>query len=156
MVPKKNLEEERIMKKSLRVVVLLGMLLLLVSGCGSTGPAASDAWAYAAKAGDNVGVFMVVKNLADKDDALVSAKTTVSDRAELHTMVADPKGGMMMQQVQSISVPAKGQVELKKGSLHVMVFGLNKALVAGDTFPVTLHTQSGKDITVKVTVKPQA
>ena len=68
-------------------------------------------------------------------------------------MVMAMGGGMQMQQVPSIVVPAGGQVELKKGSLHVMVFGLNKALNVGDTFPVTLRTQSGRDIKVQVAVK---
>jgi periplasmic copper chaperone A len=145
------------MKRALLVVAVLGCLVALVAACGSTaGPSASDAWAYAAKAGDDLGVFMVVKNPGSKDEALVSATTTVSSRAELHTMVMAMGGGMQMQQVPSIPVPANGQVELKKGSLHVMVFGLNKALNPGDTFPVTLRTQSGKDIKVTVTVKAQS
>lgn len=141
------------MKRLLIVAVVLGSLIVMVSACGTSGPAANDAFAYAAKQGDNTGVFMVIKNPASQDEALVSAQTTVASRAELHTMVMDPAGGMKMQQVESIVVPAGGQVELKKGALHVMVFGLNTALNAGDKFPVTLHTKSGHDIKVQVTVK---
>ena len=141
------------MKRLLFVVVALGCLIALVSACGASGPTVSDAFSYAAAQGADVGVFMVVKNPGSKDESLVSASTTVSSRAELHTMVMAMGGGMQMQQVPSIVVPAGGQVELKKGSLHVMVFGLNKALNVGDTFPVTLRTQSGRDIKVQVAVK---
>jgi copper(I)-binding protein len=143
-------------KRSIRVIVICAIVALSFAGCGSTGPSVQDAWSFATKSGDNFGVFMVVKNPGSQDDALVRAETTVSSRAELHTMVADPQGGMKMQQVESITVPAGGQVELKKGGLHVMVFAVNKTLNAGDKFPLTVHTKSGKAIQVQVTVKPQA
>jgi periplasmic copper chaperone A len=142
------------MKRVLLVVVALGCLIVLVSACGASAPTASDAFTYTAAQGGDIGVFMVVKNPGSKDDSLVSASTTVSSRAELHTVVMAMGGGMQMKQVPSIVVPAGGQVELKSGSFHVMVFGLNKALNVGDTFPVTLRTQSGRDIKVQVTVKP--
>lgn len=141
------------MKRSFFMAVGLLALIIFVAACGSTGPSVTDAYSFAAQQGGNFGAFMVVNNATSKDDALVSVKTTVADRAELHTMVMDGKGGMMMQQTPSIPIPAGGKVELKPGSFHVMVFGANKTLKAGDTFPVTLRTQSGKEMTVQVTVK---
>jgi periplasmic copper chaperone A len=143
------------MKRSLFLVVALVVLASLTAACGSSGLAATDAYSFAGQQGGNIGVFMVVNNTTTKDDALVSAKSTVSDRVELHTMVMDGKGGMMMQQTPSIPISASGKVDLKPGSFHVMVFGLNKTLAVGDKFPVTLRSQSGKEITVQVTVKPQ-
>ena len=52
-----------------------------------------------------------------------------------------------------IPVLASGSVELKPGSLHVMLFGLNKELKAGDTFPLTLRYEKGGEHTVQVQVK---
>jgi periplasmic copper chaperone A len=141
------------MKRSILLAVALGALAILLAACGSTGSVVTDAYSFAAEQGGNFGAFMVVSNTTGKDDALVSVKTTVSDRAELHTMVMDGKGGMMMQQTPSIPLPAGGKAELKPGSFHVMVFGANKTLKAGDTFPVTLRTQNGKEMTVQVTVR---
>lgn len=141
------------MKRSVLLAVGLVALMVFVASCGSTGLAVSDAYAFAAQQGGDFGTFMVVSNTTSKDDAVVSVKTTVSNRAELHTMVMDGKGGMMMQQTPSIPIPAGGKVELKKGSFHIMVFGLNKTMAVGDKFPVTLRTQSGKETTVQVTVR---
>ena len=95
---------------------------------------------------------MTLTNSSSQADTLVAAKTDVADRAELHTVVGDMKSGMKMQQVENIPVPASGAVELKPGSLHVMLFGLNKELKAGDTFALTLQYEKGGEHTVQVQV----
>jgi copper(I)-binding protein len=71
----------------------------------------------------------------------------------MHTMVKDAQGTMMMKQVEGISVPANGTAELKPGSFHVMLFGLNRELKVGDTFPLTLKYEQGGEQTIQVQVK---
>jgi len=56
--------------------------------------------------------------------------------------------------VENIPVPASGSVELKPGSLHIMLMKLNKDLKTGDTFPLTLKYQKAGDMTVQVKVQP--
>lgn len=141
----------------MRRYLILGLLLVFVvaalSGCAAKALSASDAFSYACAAGGDCGVFMTLKNSGREADTLVAAKTDVAARAELHTVVGDMKSGMKMQQVENIPVPASGSVELKPGSLHIMLFGLNKELKTGDTFNLTLQYKKGGTSTVQVQVK---
>jgi copper(I)-binding protein len=137
------------------VVVLLGVVAVGLGGCAAKNPiTVSNPRSNACKAGDNCGVFMTIADASTAGDTLLSASCDVAARTELHTVVADPKGGMMMSPVPNIPVPANGSVELKSGSLHVMLFTLNKELKAGDTFPMTLNFEKAGKQTVQVTCKP--
>ncbi len=49
-----------------------------------------------------------------------------------------------MRQVMSLDLPAGKTVELKPGSYHVMLMGLNAQVKEGDIVPLTL-TVEGKD-----------
>ena len=124
-------------------------------------PVASGAFSYACAAGGDCGVFMTISNTNGPADKVVAVTTNVTSRAELHTMVMDPQGttaagsqgNMMMKQVDSIAIPAAGTVDLKPGAFHVMLFGLNKELNLGDTFPLTLTYEHGGQQTVQVQVQ---
>ena len=52
-----------------------------------------------------------------------------------------------------LDLPAGQTQELKRGSYHVMLFGLKKPLSVGDTFPMTLKYARNKAQTVTVTVR---
>lgn len=112
-----------------------------------------DAWARAsagmAKAG---AAFLTVRNAGDREDKLVGAKAEVSAKTELHTH-KNVDGVMQMRHVESIAVPAKGMAMLKPGGDHVMFMGLNKPLMEGQTFPLTLVFEKAGEVTATVTVK---
>ena len=54
------------------------------------------------------------------------------------------KDVMKMRQIMSLDLPAGKAVELKPGSYHVMLMGLNAQVKEGDIVPLTL-TVEGKD-----------
>ena len=140
-----------------RTIVLVAVVAALAGCSGSTPsastPVANNAFSYACAAGGDCGAFMTISNPGGPANKLVAVTTTVTDRAELHTMAKDASGAMMMKRVDSIEVPAVGTVELKPGSFHVMLFGLNKELKVGDTFPLTLKFEQGGESTITVQVK---
>jgi periplasmic copper chaperone A len=48
-------------------------------------------------------------------------------RLEMHETVSDPKTGMLtMKTIDRIAIPAKGEVEFKRGGKHVMLYGVNR------------------------------
>jgi copper(I)-binding protein len=114
---------------------------------------ARDAWVREAPAGRAVtGMFLTVQNSGATARTIVSGKANVGDTLELHEMKRD--GGMMqMSPVKSIAVPANGQVELRPGGLHLMLFGLKKPLVPGDTVRVELTLDDGTRVPVLATVR---
>ena len=63
-------------------------------------------------------------------------------------------GAMMrMSPVKRIEVPARGKVELKPGGYHVMLFGLKKTPMVGDTFTLTLTFDDGSTASATASVR---
>lgn len=113
-----------------------------------------NAWVREAPEGRKVtGIFLTLMNAGAVPRAVVSGSTEVADTLELHEMKRD--GEMMrMSPVQRIEVPAGGQVELRPGGFHLMIFGLKKPLVQGDTVRVMLMLDDGSRVAVAAPVRP--
>ena len=117
-----------------------------------------DAYSYPTMEGmQQGGVFLPLTNTDKKDDVLVGASIDKSlvDKVELHTHINE-NGVMKMREVKGgIPLPAGKTTELKRGSFHIMFFGLKKMFKVGDTFPLTLKFKNNKPQTVTVTVREQ-
>ncbi len=143
------------MHRKVIAILLLACLTAVLCSCVAAGPTATNAFSFACAAGDNCGVFATIVNPNSQADTLLAARSDAAPRVELHTMVKDAQGNMKMQQVANIPLPPASTVELKPGSLHVMMFGLSRELKAGDTFDVTLKYEKAGEQTVKVSVRPR-
>lgn len=100
----------------------------------------------------NTAAFMVLKNDADQAVNLVAASSPAAGRAELHTHLHE-NGVMKMRQVESIEIPAKGEVVLKPGSLHIMLFEIG-TLSEQTPMPLTLTLDDGQQLALSLPVKP--
>lgn len=115
----------------------------------------SDAWARetapAQKAG---GGFMIIDNAGNRPDRLLSATSGVADKVELHTVSMD--GGVMRMRpvAGGITIPARGKVELRPGSFHIMFMGLKAPLRRGESVPVTLRFALAGTVTARLAVQP--
>ncbi|MGE8406482.1 MAG: copper chaperone PCu(A)C [Pseudomonas sp.] len=104
----------------------------------------------------NVAAYFVIDNNGKEADRLLSASTTVSDRAELHQHVMN--GDVMrMQQVPDVAVPAGGKVTFSPSAYHVMIMAPKdrSLLTDGKHFPLTLRFEKAGEITVDVAVQKQ-
>lgn len=112
-------------------------------------------WSRETASGQAVGGgFMTIANKGNAEDRLISGTSPVAAQVQLHTMTMD--GGVMrMRQVEGgIVVPARGTLELKPGSYHIMFMGLKRQLRQGERFPVTLRFQRAGKVTVQFAVQP--
>ena len=128
--------------------------LLLSSAALAEGLMAKDAYARAAtptaKAG---GVFMTLMNHTDQDDTLIAARSDVAKRIELHTHIEISDGVMQMTEIEGgIPVPAGGMHALERGADHVMLMGLTRSLVQGDTINLTLVFENAGEVEIEVPV----
>jgi copper(I)-binding protein len=115
------------------------------------GPTVSHAWARATPPGLSVGAAYFTITGGSGADDLVGASTPVAAMAEMHTM--DEQGGMAtMREVERIHVPAGKTVVLAPSGTHVMLMGLGKPLVAGQTFPLKLEFANSPAQIIEVTV----
>ena len=100
----------------------------------------------------NSAVFTTLINHSDKERSIVAATTPAAGKVELHDVIMD--GDVMkMRQVQTIAIPANGQVELKPGSLHIMLFDLKDGLKEGDQISMMLAFANGDTQTFDAPIK---
>jgi len=83
------------------------------------------------------GAFMTLVNDSATDYALTSVSFSGASAVEIHE--TSMEGDMMrMRQVSHIDIPANGSAELKPGSYHIMLIGLENGLKTGTTEALTL------------------
>ena len=97
------------------------------------------------------GAFMTLANASSIPYALTSVSFNAAGMVELHET---SKNGKMMQmrRINQVDIPANGSVELKRGSYHVMLMGLDKELTAGTTETLTLTFSDNSQKTVEASV----
>lgn len=117
---------------------------------------ASSPWARATPQGaKNGAAYLSLRNTGSQDDALLAARGDVAERIELHTHIND-NGVMKMRQVADIPLKAGQTTELKPGSYHIMLIGLTRPLVSGETIPLKLKFEKAGEVTVDAKIKDKA
>jgi len=97
--------------------------------------------------------FMVIMNHTDQDDRVISARSDVAKRVELHTHIDAGNGVMQMRKVEGgFPVEAGGMRSLQRGGDHVMLMGLNKPLNHGDIVTITLVFEKAGEMSIEVPV----
>lgn len=117
--------------------------LLLATAVWSTEPAltATDIWTRAtAPSAANGAVFLTLSNTGDADLRITAANSPACANAELHGHRATATG-MQMYELDALTVPAKGKLELVPGGLHVMLLGLTAPLKEGATVTLDLTVE---------------
>ena len=133
--------------------VALALLGWLSAGSAlAEAPAATDAWARATPPGSDVAAVYVTLRGGKAADRLLGASTTRASMTHLHSM-AETDGVARMRAVDGVDVPAGKSVALAPNGLHLMLMGLDRPLVAGERFPLTLHFARAGDRTVEVRVQ---
>lgn len=133
---------------------LLFAALAPVARAAGDSPAvqARDAYVRAVPPGQgNTAAFMHLANPTSQALALVAASTSAAKVVELHTHVRED-GMMKMRRIERIEVPARGEVVLRPGGLHLMLIGLRQPLAPGDAVDLRLlfDNDSALDLTAEV------
>ncbi|MFA9273628.1 MAG: copper chaperone PCu(A)C [Candidatus Aquirickettsiella gammari] len=124
------------------ITPIFAALSLTISAAAFSQVAVKDPWVRTTVVQQKAtGAFMQLT--ATQDVKLISATSPAAKNVEIHTMEMD-KDVMKMRQIMSLDLPAGKSVELKPGSYHVMLMGLNAPVKEGDIVPLTL-TVEGKD-----------
>ena len=80
-------------------------------------------------------------------DTLIAVTTPIADSAQIHaTMVRGEV--LMMAPTVAVPIPVGAAVRFAPGGRHVMLLGLHRTLVAGDSFPVELTFSHAGRLTV--------
>lgn len=96
--------------------------------------------------------YMLIKNNSSKDVKIISAKSPLFKRVEVH--LSEMKNGMMsMTKQENLNIKAKNHIELKSGGLHMMLMGKLKPITKGENIPVALTFDNGDIIKINLKVK---
>lgn len=96
--------------------------------------------------------YMTVMNKGATPDALKSAHSDQAERVELHTHSMD-NGVMRMRQIESVDVPASGEVSFSSGGHHLMVFGLKPEVKPGSSVSITLEFEKAGSVRIDFPVE---
>jgi len=113
-----------------------------------------EPWARATPSGAMSGAaYMTIDNKSTAADRLTGVASEVAAKVQVHEMKV-VNGVMQMRELaDGLAIPAGKSVTLKPGSYHVMLMGLKKPLVAGQSFPLTLTFAKAGTISVTVPIK---
>jgi copper(I)-binding protein len=95
--------------------------------------------------------FMTIKNSSKKDVRLTKVECGISKTVELHSMIMDGDK-MVMRPTDNMVIKAMGELELKRGSFHVMFIDLLKPLKEGEKKPMKFIFDNGEQINLDVPV----
>jgi len=97
------------------------------------------------------GAFMTLVNNSETPYALTAVSFSDANTAEIHETSIN-EGVMRMRKVSRIDIPANGSAELKPGSYHIMLIGLEREMKAGTTETLTLTFSDDSQKTVEAQV----
>jgi copper(I)-binding protein len=97
------------------------------------------------------GAFMTLVNNSETAYALTSVSFSGASTVEIHETSMN-EDMMRMRKVSHIDIPANGSVELKPGSYHIMLIGLEKEMKAGTAETLTLTFSDDSQKTVEALV----
>jgi copper(I)-binding protein len=112
----------------------------------------SEPWIRPTAPGQTVtGAFMTLVNNSATAYALTAVSFSGADTVEIHENSMN--GEMMrMRKVSHVDIPANGSAELKPGSFHIMLIGLEQGLETGTTQTLTLTFSDDSQQTVEALV----
>lgn len=112
----------------------------------------AQAWARATPRRAEVGAaYLTIGNAAPAPDRLIGLSSPAAARLSLHETERDGDVARM-RAVPELVIGAASTVEMRPGSMHVMLEGLVAPLKATATFPMTLRFERAGEITIEVIV----
>jgi periplasmic copper chaperone A len=111
-------------------------------------------WTRATPKGAKVaGAYMSISNKGNASDRLVGGSVAVADQFEVHNMVMEQGVAKMRPVAGGLEIKPGDTVELKPGSLHVMLMGLKQPLQKGQTVKGTLEFEKAGKIDIEFAVE---
>lgn len=141
------------MKTRLSLFALLVLAAPLAAHHTGAKVAPQEAWVRERIPGQDItAAYMVIKNPDHSSDTLLEASCDCATSVEIHRM-ANADGRMKMERIHRLEVPAQGEVVLKPGGLHLMLFGVKPAVKAGARVRLKLRFENAGLVEVTASVR---
>ncbi len=97
-------------------------------------------------------VFMVVHNTGPQADRLIGAESDAARHTGLHTNIIEEGVAKMVAVPEGFAIAAGEELLLQRGGHHVMLMGLVKPFVQGESLTLTLTFEQAGTITLEVPI----
>ena len=125
--------------------LLLSLLLAARMVSAAPGVVVEGAWVRVTLPGNPAAAYMVLRNAGPEPARLLEVRSPAFAAAEIHrTWKKDGLAGM--DEVSQVEVPAKGELTMAPGGIHVMLMRAGKSLKAGERVPLVLRFAGGSEI----------
>lgn len=139
----------------IRSTLLATLTAVSLTACSGAADAptieVSDAYIVTPAAGRDIAGGGLVVTASGADYTLTSVQADIADTVELHTMAMED-GVMRMRKIEVFTVSAGETRTLERGGDHLMLFGVDDALAAGDTVELLLNFETGNGSTTALNV----
>lgn len=99
------------------------------------------------------GGFLTIVNKGSTPDRLIAARSTASDKVEVHEMRMDGNVMKMRELEKGLEIPAGATVMLKPGGYHIMFMGLKAPFAKDAKVPVTLVFEKAGSLDIVLDVE---
>ncbi len=110
----------------------------------------SNTWMRPGTMNRNTAAFMKIKNNMDVDDTLYAASSDLAKVVEIHETYKKENDMMGMRHIDYLVIPKNSTVELKPGSFHIMLIGLNKDLAIDENIKLQLFFRVNGEIEIDI------
>ena len=146
-------------RRALTPIVSLLAVVLFATACGGADTGVveiADSWAPSTPpSAPTAALYLTIANGTTDDDRLVAVTIDRCSAVELHSTQIDDNQIMQMRQAgpELLVVPARGELEMAPGGLHVMCIDLSTPFVAGEEIPITVTFEQAGDLEVTAPVE---
>jgi copper(I)-binding protein len=136
-----------------RHLVFFAATLVAALPAWAAGLTVTNAWSRSTPPGVTIGVaYFTLKNDTSRSDRLLKISSPIAEKAQVHrTEIQD--GIARMREVAVLHVDAGQELRFEPNGMHVMLMGLKKPLVEGQTFELDLVFEVAGARKVKVVVR---
>ena len=113
----------------------------------------SDTWMRPGSMNRNTAAFMKINNNMDVDDTLYAVGSDLAKVVEIHETYKKENDMMGMRHIDYLVIPKNSLVELKPGSFHIMLIGLNEDLALDQNTNLKLFFRFNGEIEIEAKVK---
>ena len=119
----------------------------------NTALSVDDAWIAEAPPNSHVMVgYITINNTTNDTIEIIKAESDLYSSIEFHETVHEDGMARMLRHG-SLTIPAHGSTELKRGGKHLMLFNPKKHLTAGDNVAITLTTTDKTTMIINIKVE---
>lgn len=96
--------------------------------------------------------YLIIRNLGGEDATLMALATPIALKPEIHETTTNAAGVTSMAPAGEIIIGPGETLALEPGGLHAMLMHMQRPLVKGETFPITLMFADGGEVTVDIPI----